>query len=171
MKMDFYHTIISLYSSNKMDVETAINTAVHSEHNMDVGNEAIHTGLYCLNQNKITLGFLYDLKSQTLYFQPCSRTDYPLGFSFYNHYGPISITQQTRPKMHLIPNNQNANGYLLYQEFDVLGNILTKKEIITYPAQNYQYFAFKTFEGFHYIEIKMPLMVRVKQLFNGFRVM
>lgn len=168
--MDFYNAILYLYSPNVQDVLNIINTAIHSEHNLDLDNEAIHTGFYCLNHNGKRFGFLYSLTSQSLYYQIDTIMSYPLGTLFHNVYEPTAIGAYQNSKMQLKPNIQNNYKFVCYQGFDALNNSFFNKTLIAYPIcypiPNYQYFIFKKFEGFHYIEVKVPRELQFKQLYS-----
>lgn len=164
--MDFYSTILGLYSQNRLEVLRVINTAIHSEHNQSEGLRVIHTGFYCSTHTGRELEFLYDIGSQTLYFQGSNNNGYyfPLGAVFQSEYLPTNINYPSSVRMRFYLMNNN-NSFFCYQGYDTTRKLLINEKVICFPITTYTYFIFQKYEGYHAIEIKP--MIRPSFTFKG----
>jgi len=154
--MDFYSTIVGLYSQDRHEVLRVINTAIHSEHNLSEGIKVIHTGFYCCTHKGRELEFLYDTSSQTLYFQGSNNNGYyfPLGVVFQSKYLPRVIGCPSSVRMGFYLMNNNDNSFFCYQGYDTTRQLLLNRKVLCFPIIAYTYFIFQKYEGYHAIEIK-----------------
>ena len=164
--MDFYNVILGLYSGNCSTVLDIINSAMHEEMFAYHEHEVVHTGFYCFNHKGTRIGFLYDIKSNELYFQRAGDFSFPLGTIYYSILGSTSTGAYSNVRMHFKVEH-NSNSLCCYQGYDTLQQAFMQRNFIPFPQNSYKYFIFKKVEGIHYVEIKNPCDIVFRQLYNG----